>query len=143
MTGRLQWIGPHPCALSYASVRLAPVVRFPSPTAVLVLAIFFASIVLSSLAPILDRDHAPGHDFGTLSLANPAGAGAADGSGGDDAKCNHNCHLLQHFQGSVTRLATLAFEPWSGAYVSAVPDAPPQLFFDTHLRPPRAPFRTV
>ena len=31
----------------------------------------------------------------------------------------------------------IAAEPWSVAYDATEPDAPPQLYFDTHLRPPR------
>jgi hypothetical protein len=37
----------------------------------------------------------------------------------------------------------IAAEPWSVAYDATEPDAPPQLYFDTHLRPPRVSLRTV
>lgn len=117
--------------------------RFRSRTVWLVLAIFFAGVVTGSIAPLIDADHAPGHDLGGLTLADSGGAGTADGSGGDGAKCNHACHLFQHFQGVTDQLTVIAAEPWSVAYDATEPDAPPQLYFDTYLRPPRAPFRTV
>jgi hypothetical protein len=119
------------------------VLRFRARTVRLVLAIFIAGVVTSSIAPLIDADHAPGHGLASPTLADSGGAGTADGSGGDGSKCNHACHLCQHFQGVTDQLTVIALEPWSGAFGAAEPDVPPQLYFDTHLRPPRASFRTV
>jgi hypothetical protein len=119
------------------------VLQFRSRTVWLVLAIFVAGVVTSSIAPLIEADHALAHAVGGVTLVDSGAAGTSDGSGGDGPKCNHACHLFQHFQGVTDQLTVIAVEPWSVAYDATEPDAPPQLYFDTYLRPPRAPFRTV
>lgn len=117
--------------------------RFRARTVWLVLAIFFAGIVASSITPLIDADHAPGHELSGLLLVDSGDTGTIDGSGANGSKCNHACHLFQHFQGVIDRLTIVALAPWSGAYDATEPGAPPQRFLDTHLRPPRVPSRTV
>jgi hypothetical protein len=121
------------------SARLAPEFRIGSRTVLVVLAFFLVSTVVSAIAPLVDRHHSPGQDVSIAVLADPAGTDR----GGDSASCNHACHLLHHFQGSVERAATSILETWSGAYDASEPGSPPQLFFEARLRPPRVPARSV
>lgn len=116
--------------------------RIRSSVALLVLVCFLASALVSAIAPLADRHGAPGHDHGALTLTGSTGPGD-EGAGGDSLACNHACHLLHHFQGNIEQPATNAFRPRSPAYVVAEPGVPPQRFFDTRLRPPRFPARSV
>jgi hypothetical protein len=117
------------------------VFRIGSRTVLVVLAFFLASTVASALAPLVDRHHPPGHDVSVAALADPSGVD--EGAGGDSANCNHGCHLLNHFQGSVERGAGITLQAWSGAYAASEPGVPPQFFFEARLRPPRVPARSV
>ncbi len=107
------------------------------------LALFVASIVATSLTPLVGSAHAFGHDDGARSQASSSGAGADQTPADEGKTCNHGCHLLQHFQGSVDQPPMFGVQRWSGVYAAAEFTAPPQLSHDTHLRPPRVPARPV
>jgi hypothetical protein len=108
-----------------------------------VLAIFFAGIVASSIAPLIDTDHGAEHGSGELALAG-SDAAAPDGApASDGAACNHACHFLQHLQGSVDPGSTLGVSPSADTHATIARSVPPPLFLDTHLRPPRVSARFV
>jgi hypothetical protein len=119
------------------------VLRFRSPAVVIVLALFIASVVASSLAPLASGGHASGHDDAVLALAGPPGAGGDEAPDSDGMKCNHGCHFLQHFQGSIDRASAFVLEQWAVAYAAVEPTTAPQLFFDPRFRPPRVPARSA
>ncbi len=116
---------------------------FRAPVTVVVLALFVASVVVSSLAPLAGGGHTPGHDDAVLALAGTPEPGADPAPDGDGIKCNHGCHFLQHFQGSIDRPVALVLEQWSITYAAAEPATAPQLYLDSRFRPPRVPTRSA
>ena len=82
-----------------ASARLAPVLRFRSRRSGWCWRFSSPASSRARSAPLIDADHAPGHDLDGLTLADSGGAGTDRRAGADGAKCNHACHLFQHFQG--------------------------------------------
>jgi len=111
----------------------------------IVLALFLVSTVVSAIAPLVDKHSVPGSASSAQALVDVGGLSGDEGSvgdegpAGDNSTCNHACHLLHHYQGSVERQSTDSHVPGSATYLAAEPSVPPQLFFDTHLRPPRVP----
>ena len=110
---------------------------------VVVLALFVTSVVVSSLAPIVGGGHAPGHDDAVLALADAAAPVTGELPDGDGIKCNHGCHFLQHFQGSVDRSPLFILDRSPATYAAVEPDPAPQLVSDTRFRPPRVPARSA
>ena len=117
--------------------------RFRPRVVYLVLALFVASALMSSLAPLVGGGHAPGHDDAVVALADAAPPPTGELPDGDGMKCNHGCHFLQHFQGSIDRSATFILDRPSAAYAAVEPHTAPQLFSDTRFRPPRVPIRSA
>ncbi len=117
--------------------------RFRSPTVVVVLALFAASVVVSSLAPLASGGHTSGHDDAVLALAESPGPEGDEAPDGGAMKCNHGCHFLQHFQGSIDRSPAFILDRPSTAYAAVAPDTAPQPVSDTRFRPPRVPTRSA
>src|SRR5262245_60669643 len=102
------------------------------------LAVFVASLIVNSVAPIVDK-HSSSADLLVF-----ADAAAGDQERGDDGpNCNPARHHLQHFEGSVHYSSTHAFTSWTGSYAVAEHTDPPQRFFAPHLRPPRGAPQSV
>lgn len=104
----------------------------------MVLAVFVASLIVNSVAPIVDKHSTPAD---LLAFADSAAGDQEQGQ--DGPNCNHACHHLQHFEGNVHQPSTHAFASWAGSYAVAEPTNPPQRFFAPHLRPPRGALQSV
>jgi len=107
----------------------------------IVLAVFVASLIVNSVAPIVDTHGTAA--AGTASLVFADAVAGDQEQGGDSPNCNHACHHLQHFEGNVHQPSTHAFASWAGSYAVAEPTDPPQRFFVPYLRPPRGALQSV